>query len=174
MNEASGTRGKDDEPSFADALDEDVHPLEKGPQRSQARGVRTARRRGPTDPTRFITPDPEEPRLAHAPGVQRRVLRKLGAGGYPAERTIDLHQMRAVEARAWLRREIGEALTAGEQCLLIVHGRGAHSAEAPVLKRALPGWLAEPEIGEHIVAFAPARKQGGGAGALYLLLSTPS
>ena len=52
----------------------------------------------------------------------------------------------------------------------MVHGRGLHSPEGPVLKEALPGWLAAAPIGARVLAFATAGPEAGGAGASYVLL----
>ncbi|HZY03963.1 MAG TPA: Smr/MutS family protein, partial [Anaeromyxobacteraceae bacterium] len=57
------------------------------------------------------------------------------------------------------------------RCVLLVHGRGLHSEkQVPVLKEALRGWLATARFGRHVLAFATARPQDGGAGAVYVLL----
>jgi DNA-nicking Smr family endonuclease len=39
-----------------------------------------------------------------------------------------------------------------------------------VLKQALQGWLSQKRIGKLVLAFATARPQDGGTGALYVLL----
>jgi DNA-nicking Smr family endonuclease len=55
--------------------------------------------------------------------------------------------------------------------VLLVHGRGSHSKDqVPVLKEALRTWLATARFGRHVLAFATARPQDGGAGAVYVLL----
>jgi DNA-nicking Smr family endonuclease len=54
--------------------------------------------------------------------------------------------------------------------VLVVHGRGLHSPGAPVLKHALPGWLAEPPLGQRVLAFASATPPHGGTGATFVLL----
>jgi DNA-nicking Smr family endonuclease len=55
--------------------------------------------------------------------------------------------------------------------VLIIHGRGHNSREGiPVLKERLQVWLTRGRIGRHVLAFATARPQDGGAGAVYVLL----
>ena len=39
-----------------------------------------------------------------------------------------------------------------------------------MLKEALQNWLATARFGRHVLAFATARPQDGGAGAVYVLL----
>ncbi|MFQ5418592.1 MAG: Smr/MutS family protein, partial [Myxococcota bacterium] len=56
------------------------------------------------------------------------------------------------------------------RCVLVIHGRGRGSADGPVLKSALPGWLALPPLGASVMAFASAPPGDGGAGATVVLL----
>ena len=51
-----------------------------------------------------------------------------------------------------------------------MHGRGRHSEAEPVLKDALLEWLAEPPVGEKVLAFTSARGRDGGVGATYVLV----
>jgi len=103
-----------------------------------------------------------------ASGFDRRRLRGLRRGEPPPEREVDLHGLHRQEAHRTLRRALREAAAAGERCLLVVHGRGAHSAESAVLRDALPTWLAEPPHGARVLAFAAAAGRRGGA--TYVLL----
>ena len=62
----------------------------------------------------------------------------------------------------------------GKRCVLIVHGRGKNSKDqVPVLKLLLQGWLSRGGIGKHVLAFCTARRDDGGAGAMYVLLRKP-
>ena len=59
----------------------------------------------------------------------------------------------------------------GKRCVLIVHGRGLNSPDQiPVLKESLRVWLGQKRTGKTVLAFATARPQDGGAGAVYVLL----
>jgi DNA-nicking Smr family endonuclease len=108
-----------------------------------------------------------------APGIDRKLLRRLRAGAFEVELRIDLHGLLAAEARESVREALLEAFAAGRRCALVIHGRGLHSADEPVLKRSLPDWLAEPPLGEHVMAFASATPEHGGLGATYVLLRKP-
>jgi DNA-nicking Smr family endonuclease len=58
--------------------------------------------------------------------------------------------------------------------VIVVHGRGLHSKDnVPVLKEAVRGWLATQRFSRHVLAFATARQEDGGAGAIYVLLRRP-
>jgi len=134
----------------------------------QARVLRRAR-----EPVAFVRPDPEQPRLGYAPGLDRRTFRQLRRGRLTPELTLDLHGMRRARARTALQQEVRRPRNTRE-VLLVVHGRGHHSSRGPVLRAALAEWLAEPAIAEHVLAFAPARAHDGGAGATLLLLRAGS
>jgi DNA-nicking Smr family endonuclease len=118
-----------------------------------------------------VVPDPGEPLCAHRAGVQRGVVRRLRRGEPRPQDEIDLHGLSAAQARTELRSGMSDAVARGLRCLRIIHGRGRSSkGGTAVLKRELPGWLAEAGVGEHVVAFAPAPPRDGGAGATLVLL----
>ena len=104
------------------------------------------------------------------PGVDRAHLVKLRRGVPEADAELELHGLRADEARAALRRAIGEAQDAGYRCVHVVHGRGLRSESGPVLKTRIPGWLSEPPLAAAVLAFCSATPADGGVGALYVLL----
>lgn len=161
-------RGDQNEPSFADAI-QDTEPLaDRGKHREAPRG--TSRPPTPARPVRFEFPDPEDRALGIASGIQSSQLRRLRAGGIRPERDIDLHGLRADPARQLLLDEICEAIAAGERCVRVVHGKGLRSKKEPVLRNALPGWLADPRLEGRVLAFAPAQPEDGGRGAAYVLL----
>ena len=108
-----------------------------------------------------------------APGINRKLLRRLRAGAFEVELRIDLHGLLAAAAHEHVREALLEAFAAGRRCALVIHGRGLHSADGPVLKRSLPGWLAEPPLGERVMAFTSATLEHGGPGATYVLLRKP-
>jgi DNA-nicking Smr family endonuclease len=106
-----------------------------------------------------------------APGIDKRLLRKLKRGDYALQGHVDLHGLDSEEARAEVERFIDAARAAGKRCLLIVHGRGLNSKEGiPVLKERLKVWLTRGRVGHGVLAFCTARPSDGGAGALYVLL----
>jgi DNA-nicking Smr family endonuclease len=106
-----------------------------------------------------------------APGIDKRLLRKLRKGDYALQGHLDLHGHTSDEARAEVERFIAAALAAGKRCVLIVHGRGLNSKEGiPVLKERLKVWLTRGRIARSVLAFATARPADGGAGAVYVLL----
>lgn len=102
------------------------------------------------------------------PGLQHRVLQKLRRGQLPIGAELDLHGMTAVAARAALIEFVGWACDADIRCVRIIHGKGVmHSADLPVLKNRLNNWLRQHH---DVLAFNSARRQDGGAGAVYVLL----
>lgn len=106
-----------------------------------------------------------------APGIDKRLLKKLRKGDYALQGHIDLHGSTAEEARVEVEKFVDGALAEGKRCLLIIHGRGLNSKDnIPVLKERLKVWLTRGRIGRKVLAFATARPADGGAGAVYVLL----
>jgi DNA-nicking Smr family endonuclease len=104
-------------------------------------------------------------------GVSSDVLRKLRRGLFPIDARLDLHGMRAEEARAALDRFLGEKRARGERCVLIVHGKGEHSpGRQGVLRGEIAAWLSQGNASVHVDAFSTAQPEDGGEGAAYVLL----
>jgi DNA-nicking Smr family endonuclease len=99
------------------------------------------------------------------------VVRRLRRGLLPIDGRIDLHGMRADEARVALDRFLAEQRARGERCVLVVHGKGEHSpAGVGILRGEIAAWLSQGRAGAHVAAFATAREDDGGEGAVYVLL----
>jgi len=106
-----------------------------------------------------------------SPGTDRNLLRALRRGDFSLQGQLDLHGMTQAEAKAAVERFLTDSRRAKKRCVLIVHGRGLHSQDqVPVLKEQLKVWLSQKRIGQMVLAFATARPQDGGAGAVYVLL----
>ncbi|HEY7954536.1 MAG TPA: Smr/MutS family protein [Polyangia bacterium] len=106
-----------------------------------------------------------------APGVDRRLLKKLRRGDFALQGHLDLHGLTAEEARGEVERFLDGACAAGKRCLLIIHGRGLNSKEGvPILKERLKVWLSRGRLSRAVLAFSTARPADGGAGAIYVLL----
>lgn len=104
-------------------------------------------------------------------GFDPYVLRKLRRGEFSVQGHLDLHGLTRAEAKARVDAFLQEERRKGKRCVVLVHGRGLHSKDQmPVLKEALRTWLATARFGRHVLAFATARPQDGGAGAVYVLL----
>jgi len=168
-------RPPDAEPTFAEAM-RDVKPLagrdktRPPPAREPSAPPETRSPPASGDAIAFEIRHVGERLEGHAPGIDRRYLRRLRAGRVPVDLRIDLHGLVAREARVAVRDALLDASDEGLRCALVVHGRGSHSAGEPILKRSLPAWLAEPPLGARILAFASAAPGDGGSGATYVLL----
>jgi len=104
-------------------------------------------------------------------GFDPNVLRKLRRGEFSVQGHLDLHGLTRGEAKGQVQHFLQEARRKGKRCVVLVHGRGLHSRDqVPVLKEALQTWLATARFGRHVLAFATARPQDGGGGAVYVLL----
>jgi DNA-nicking Smr family endonuclease len=119
----------------------------------------------------FDIADTEEFIEGASPGTDRNLLRALRRGDFSLQGRLDLHGMTQVEAKAAVERFLNDSRRAKRRCVLIVHGKGLNSQDQiPVLKQQLKGWLSQKHIGKQVLAFATARPQDGGAGAVYVLL----
>lgn len=104
-------------------------------------------------------------------GFDHGIVRRLRRGDFAVQGHLDLHGLTKDEAKLAAERFLKESRERGKRCVLLVHGRGLHSKDqVPVLKEALKRWLATARFGKHVLAFATARPNDGGAGAVYVLL----
>jgi DNA-nicking Smr family endonuclease len=102
-------------------------------------------------------------------GISESVLRRLRRGEYAVRDEIDLHGMKQDEARAALGAFLAEAAHLDRRCVRVIHGKGLGSGHrGPVLKSAVNRWLRRHAA---VAAFCSARRNDGGTGALYVLLS---
>lgn len=103
-------------------------------------------------------------REGHAPDI----LSKLRRGHWVIQAAIDLHGLISDEARAYTASFLNDCKKRGIRCVRIVHGKGlgSHNRE-PVLKHKLRNWLMQRD---EVIAYAEARKQDGGSGAVIVLL----
>lgn len=103
-------------------------------------------------------------RDGHSPDI----LSKLRRGHWVVQAAIDLHGLVSDEARAYVSTFISDCKKRGIRCVRIVHGKGLGSRNRePVLKNKLRGWLMQKD---EVIAYAEARKQDGGSGAVVVLL----
>ncbi|MBI3073506.1 MAG: Smr/MutS family protein [Deltaproteobacteria bacterium] len=104
-------------------------------------------------------------------GIDAHLLRRLRAGDYAIQSTLDLHGLTRDEARKAVAIFIDRERAAHRRSVLIIHGRGLHSKDhIPVLKDEVKVWLARGRTGRAVLAFCTARPSDGGVGALYVLL----
>ncbi|KTD24510.1 MULTISPECIES: Smr/MutS family protein [Legionella] len=99
--------------------------------------------------------------------IPNKRLRELKAGRIPWQAKLDLHGLRPDDAKEALIKFIGQQTDLARRSLLIIHGKGSHRGEAPVLKNLVNRWLTQfPQV----LAFHSALARDGGEGALYVLL----
>jgi DNA-nicking Smr family endonuclease len=117
--------------------------------------------------------------------LDRRTRQRLLRGKAEIEDRLDLHGDGAEVAYMRLRGFLGVSHARGLRLVLVITGKGSgdyvrhtlHGTthwDAPEregrLRRLLPQWLAEPELGAMVVAFQPAHPRHGGGGAWYVRL----
>jgi DNA-nicking Smr family endonuclease len=104
--------------------------------------------------------------------VPPSLVRELRRGLMPIDGQLDLHGLGAVEARERLLDFLAAQRARGERCVLIIHGKGEHSVipRQGVLRGEISAWLSQGRAREHVAAFATARENDGGEGAVYVAL----
>jgi DNA-nicking Smr family endonuclease len=167
--------GKPKGERFADFLDEETRPLERGPTRVAPPAPPRPRvdpgHDASDSPSGFHRPDPAEPLLGARSGVTDATLYALRRGDPTPQERVDLHGTRTDTAAALLTKRLESARARGLRCVAVIHGRGKHSATGEaVLRDALPEWLTSPPSANHVLAFAPAPSSLGGIGATLVLL----
>lgn len=86
---------------------------------------------------------------------------------------ISLRQKTQDDARRLLENFLRARRIQGERYACVIHGKGYRSPGGrAVLARRVPEWLAawKPEL---VAAWGEARREDGGSGALYVVLSEP-
>lgn len=107
--------------------------------------------------------------------LEPRTRRRLGRGA-EVDARLDLHGLTQAAAHRRLRLFLVEAQASGHSIVLVITGKGdPDRLEGPafgegrgVLKRAVPLWLAEPDLRAVVVGFESAGRRHGGEGALYV------
>lgn len=101
-------------------------------------------------------------------GVNPDLLRKLRRGQWTIQAELDLHHHNQDEAHEALGEFIRTARVADWRCVRIVHGKGLSShMKIPVLRGKVRRWLQQKE---EVLAYCEPRPNGGGSGAVLVLL----
>ncbi len=103
-----------------------------------------------------------------APGLQKKVLKKLRKGYFGLDASIDLHGLTSREAKYQLSKFIHFNVEDGCRCIHIIHGKGYRSPDnLPVLKNDINLWLRQHK---DVQAFCSTPPKDGGTGAVFVLL----
>jgi len=103
--------------------------------------------------------------------VLPNLLRELRRGTLPIDGRLDLHGLDAASARERVLDFLRTQRTRGERCVLVIHGKGENSpGGVGVLRGEIAAWLSQGRAREHVAAFATAREEDGGTGAVYVAL----
>lgn len=103
-----------------------------------------------------------------APGLQKKVLKKLRQGYFGVDAQLDLHGLTSSQAKQQLLRFLHLCVEDGCHCVHIIHGKGYRSENnQPILKNQINLWLRQHN---DVQAFCSASPKDGGAGAVLVLL----
>ncbi len=121
---------------------------------------------GPVPDLRPSPPPPAAPSAADLLRELRRGVRRIRE-----ESEISLRQQSRAEARRRLETFLRARQAAGDRFVKVIHGKGHRSRDGlAILPKRVPEWLLgwKPEL---VAGFGPARRDDGGTGALYVVLS---
>jgi DNA-nicking Smr family endonuclease len=82
--------------------------------------------------------------------------------------TLDLHGLSRAAAHERLIAFVQGRWAAGDRAILVITGKGSRGDG--VLRREVPGWLAQPPLRDLVAGLSEAHPKRGGAGALYVVL----
>ncbi len=102
--------------------------------------------------------------------VHPSIAKRLHQGDFSIQAHIDLHGLRADDAKEVFEAFLKWAIINDKRGILIVHGRGLSSPSEPILKHKVVEWLTRGPWRKWVVAYSSARRCDGGAGATYVLL----
>ena len=139
---------------------------------TQRAAVNTRAKTGPAEPppTHSGEPQPLAENWLRA-GQSPAIAKTLRGKDFRVDGQLDLHQLKADEARRQLRRFLDQADR--DQChrLRIIHGRGLHSEGRAVLPELVQDEL---RLDPRVMAFRLAGRFDGGAGAVRVLFKPGS
>ncbi len=116
--------------------------------------------------SKFVDSVPDDGELQPLSGNR---LRQVKRGVVSVEYQLDLHGLRREEALTALPAFLRSARNKGQKAVLVITGKGNHSADEPVLQQAVASWLRESGR-EQVLEFAPAPREMGGSGAFVVFL----
>ena len=100
--------------------------------------------------------------------VSPDLLRRLRRGHWTIDAEIDLHHHTQDEAHEALMEFMRKARIFGWRCVRIIHGKGLSSHQKiPVLRSKVRRWLQQKD---EVLAYCEPRPNGGGSGAVLVLL----
>jgi DNA-nicking Smr family endonuclease len=101
-------------------------------------------------------------------GVSPDLLRKLRRGQWTIQAELDLHHHTQDEAHAAMAEFVRNARDQDWRCVRIIHGKGLSShMKIPVLRSKVRRWLQQKD---EVLAYCEPRPNGGGSGAVLVLL----
>jgi DNA-nicking Smr family endonuclease len=101
-------------------------------------------------------------------GVNPDLLRKLRRGQWTIQGELDLHHHTQDEAHAAISEFVRAARDKEWRCVRIIHGKGLSShMKIPVLRNKVRRWLQQKD---EVLAYCEPRPNGGGSGAVLVLL----
>ena len=113
-------------------------------------------------------PLPSDLRYEEGAGMDGASSKKLRAGKFDVEATLDLHGMTQQSAFLSLEHFIQTSVMKQLRTILVITGKG--TGGRGVLRNQFPKWLKTETCAQHVLAFGQAQAKDGGSGAFYIRL----
>ena len=94
--------------------------------------------------------------------------KRLRAGKFDVEATLDLHGMTQQSAFLSLQHFIQTSVMKQFRTILVITGKG--TGGRGVLRNQFPKWLKTETCAQYVLAFGQAQSKDGGSGAFYIRL----
>ncbi len=111
---------------------------------------------------------PPDLRYEEGAGMDGASSKKLRAGKFHVEATLDLHGMTQESAFSSLQHFIQTSVMNQFRTILVITGKGTEGRG--VLRNKFPEWLRTETCAQHVLAFGQAQSKDGGSGAFYIRL----
>src|ERR1700742_3575691 len=149
----------------------------KAPLEAETLSAAKAATTGPSPSAKIVrapkpAAPPSPPPLAP---LGRRERSQLSRGRKQIDARLDLHGMTQLRAHRVLQDFLHRAHADGLSFVLVITGKGKTGVESErgVLRRAVPQWLALPEVRTVVVGFEEGHIGHGGEGAIYVRIRKP-
>ena len=113
-------------------------------------------------------PLPPDLRYEEGAGMDGASSKRLRAGKFDVEATLDLHGMTQQSAFLSLQHFIQTSVMKQFRTILVITGKG--TGGRGVLRNQFPKWLKTETCAQYVLAFGQAQSKDGGSGAFYIRL----
>lgn len=106
---------------------------------------------------------------AYNTGIDKNTLKKLKAGTYPIDASLDLHGLTVANAHHQFQHFMRSSLQLKRRLVIVITGKGGVPGSGKI-KEEFIHWMEERWLKPMVVLYRKAAPHHGGGGAYYILL----